>query len=1066
MSDLLNKDLRSQKGLVTWFVRNPVAANLLMMLLVVGGFLAASNLQRKVFPTVAPNVISVSVPYPGATPAEVEEGITRRVEEAVLGIDGVKRVRSSARENIGSVTVELTEFTDQQAAKDDVQSAVDQILNFPPDNADRPIVRIPPTIEDVVTLIVSGDVTSRELRRAAEDLERELLSLPSISLVNLTGARNYEISIEISEDTLRDFGLSFAELSAAIRANSLDLAGGSIITESGEILLRTNQKRQTGDDFKSIVVRTDPDGSQILLGDIATVNDGFSREKLRNLFNGKPAVFVEVKKANAEDVIDIKLDVSSFLQSYNLPNGIEIHEFRDQTLILQERVNLLLRNAIFGFTLVFIFLVLMLDIKLAIWVSVGIGTAFLGAFLFFDFLNVTITMVSLFALIIVLGLVVDDAIVIGENIDTERRAGLTGPDAAVAGVQGVLAPVTVGVLTSIVAFAPILFITGGMADVSRDIPVVVIAVLIVSMIEAFLILPSHLSHGGIWGTGPLRWLQSRISQKMRDISTGFIEPSVRFAATWRYATVGLATGFCIICIGLLSSGQVKFVFFPSIEGNDISATLTMPEGTPYARTEEMVLRMAEAARKVAEDARNETGETFFLSSAITIGGSKSVDSGIEGDAAFSPAENIGQLQFELVPFGARTTTAAEIERKWRDKLGTVEGVERLNFASSLGTFGNDIEFELAHIDDGVLIAAVEALKQRFEPIEGINEIEDSFDLGKRQLIFDLKPAGRAAGLSSSDLAMQIRQAFFGEEVQRIQRGRDEIRVYVRYPESARQTLKSLDSFQVRLPDGTGIPLSTVATIDESRAYSAINRIDGRRVVTVTADIDETISTPGIANELILTKILPDLEREFDGLSWQRAGASRETSESLSQLRGNFIIALMVIFILIATQLRSYIQPLAILVSIPIAFAGAVLGHYVLGYALSFVSVFGVVALGGVAVNASVVLVDQYNINRRSGASPIDAASAASARRFRPVLLTTLTTALGLGPLLTETSPQAQFLIPMAVSLAFGIVISGLLVIYVTPAVAVIIEDIRNLPRLLLRKRRTSQPSIESSPPHE
>lgn len=1040
----------AQKGLIVWFVRNPVAANLLMLLFLVGGILAASNLQRKVFPTVSPNLISVSVPYPGATPAEVEEGITRRVEEAVLGIDGVKRVRSTARENMGSVQIELTDFIDQQVAKDDVQSAVDQIVDFPPKNAERPIVRVPPSIEDVVTLVVLGDVTPKELRLAAEDLERELLSQPSISLVGLAGARTYEISIEVSEETLRDYGLTFADISAAVRANSLDLAGGSIMTESGEILLRTNQKRQTGKDFESIIVRSAADGSQTLLADIAVINDGFSRDKLRNQFNGKPAIFVEVRKANAEDVISIKQEISTFLETYTPPNGIAVIEFRDQTIILRERINLLLRNAIFGFTLVFIFLVLMLDIKLAIWVSAGIGTAFLGAFLFFDYLNVSITMVSLFALIIVLGLVVDDAIVIGENIDTERRGGRSGHEAAIAGVRGVLAPVAVGVMTSIVAFAPILFVTGTMADVGRDIPIVVIIVLFVSMIEAFLILPSHLSHGGIWGTGPIRWIQSRISQKMRDISSGMIEPSVKFAATWRYATAGLAIAFCILCVGLLSSGKVKFIFFPAIEGNDISATVTLPEGTPFDRTEEIVWRMADAARQVAEDAKANDNETLFLSSAVTIGGSKSVDFGPEGGLAFTQAENVGQLQFELVPFGARQTTAAEIERRWREKLGPVEGVERLNFASSLGGFGYDIEFELAHIDDAILIAAVEDLKQRIAPVKGANEIEDSFDLGKRQFVFDLKPAGRAAGLTSADLAVQIRQAFFGEEVQRIQRGRDEIRVYVRYPETARRTLRSLDTFQVRLPSGVGVPLSTVATIEESRAYSSITRIDGRRVVTVTADVDEKLSTPGIANEQIMSNILPEIEAKYPGLSWEQAGASRDQANDISQLGQKFVIALMIIFTLIATQLRSYIQPLAILVSIPIAFAGAVLGHFALGYSLSVVSVFGIVALAGVSVNASVVLVDQYNINRKTGTGAVDAAAAASARRFRPILLTTLTTALGLAPLLTETSPQAQFLIPMAVSLAFGIVISGFMVIYVTPAVTVIIEDIRSLPKRLRR----------------
>ncbi|MEM9937680.1 MAG: efflux RND transporter permease subunit [Pseudomonadota bacterium] len=1032
-------------GLIGWFVNNPVAGNLLMVVLLIGGLLAAGNLRTEVFPTIKPGIVTVSVPYPGATPAEVEEGITRRVEEAVLGIDGVKRVSSTAAENIGTVTIELADFADEVIVKDDVQSAVERLADFPPENAERETVSAPKPTSGVVTLVVVGNVTPLELRQAAENIERELITQTGISLVSLAGDRDYEISIEISEDTLQKYGLSIDDVSRAVRAGSLDLAGGSIQTQSGEYLLRTNQRRLTGDGFESIVVRNLPDGSQILLSDIATVRDAFSREKLSNTFNGRPAIFVEVSRAEAEDIITVKAAVDAFMETYTPPAGVEVFEFRDQTQILQERINLLLRNALFGFALVFLFLVLMLDLKLAVWVSVGIATAFMGGFMLFGSAGVTITMVSLFGLIIVLGLVVDDAIVIGENIDAELNSGKSGKQAAIDGVNGVFAPVLVGVMTTIAAFSPLLFVGGSFGDITRAIPLVVICVLIVSLIEAFFILPSHLSHGRAWSRGPLATVQGRIAKGINWVGEHIIRSGVIFVARWRYATVGAAIAFFIVCMSLVSGGAVKFIFFPNIEGNDISATLVMPEGTPFARTEAGVDQLVDAIFEVAETVKDERGEDLLLSVAVTIGGNTAQGGGPVGNTGFSAAENVAQVQVELIPFGTRRMSASEIERAWRETLGAVEGAERLTFTASIGSFGSDVEFELAHADEAMLISAANRLKADITNLPGANQVEDSFDLGKRQLLFELTDAGRAAGLTPSDVARQVRQTFFGEEVQRVQRGREEVRVFVRYPNEARQSLQTLDEMRIRLPDGESVPLYTVAETSESRAYSSIDRIDGRRIVTVTADIDEAISTPSIANEQLLNRILPQLNDAYPGLKWAQAGSSREQNEDLASLGEAFLVVMIVIFALVATQLRSYLQPIAILVAIPLGVAGAVLGHYVLGYALSFVSVFGIVALAGVAVNASVVLVDLYNRYRLEGRDMVTAAADASARRFRPILLTTLTTALGLGPLLLETSPQAQFLIPMAVSLAFGIVISGIMVLFVTPVVALIIEDIRSLP---------------------
>ncbi len=1030
------------RGLISWFIRNPVAANLLMLVLLVGGALSAVNLQRQVFPTISPGTVVVTVPFSGATPAEVEEGVTRRVEEAVLGIDGVKRVNSTASENVGRVVVETSNFADLQLVKDDIESAVDRLSDFPPENAEKPVVVAPKPTGGVVTLAVVGEVGAMALRRAAEEIERDLLTQRGVSLVSLEGDRDLEISIEVSEATLRRYGLTFGEVANAVRQSSLDLAGGSIATDSGEILLRTNQKRQTGEAFESVVIRTLPDGSVITLADIANINDGFIRKQLTNVYNGRPAVFVKVARAEAEDVLQVKAAVDQFLSGYSPPTGVELIELRDETQLLRERVNLLLRNGAFGFALVFLFLVLMLDLRLAVWVSAGIATAFMGGIMLFGVLGVTITMISLFGLIIVLGLVVDDAIVIGENIDAEQKSGAAGDVAARRGAQRMLAPVVVGVLTTVAAFAPLLVTGGTFGDITRAIPLVVISVLLVSVLEAFCILPSHLSHGAPWSRGPIKRIQARIGAGVEWVRDRLVRPGVTLAAKWRYATVGVAVAFFILCIGLLQNGHVRFIFFPAVEGNSLSASLTMPDGTPFERTDAAIQRMTDAAYEVAEEMKQESGETLFVSVTSTSGGNASSNSGPGGQSSFSGEENIGQVRIELTPFGLRTTPAAEIERRWRSRVGSIEGAERVGYASSFVQFGSDVEFELAHQDEAMLVAAVEDLKQQLIQIEGVNQIEDSFDLGKRQLVFELTAAGRAAGLREADVAVQVRQGFFGEEVQRIQRGREEIRVYVRYPESTRTNVDALDNFRVQLPGGGSAPLLTVASVEESRAYSSIERIDGRRVVTVSADVDETMSTPNIANETILVSVMPKLEQQYPGLRWVRAGSTREQNEDLASLGSAFIVVLLIIFALIATQLRSYIQPLAILVAIPLGVAGAVLGHFVLGFALSFISIFGIVALAGVAVNASVVLVDLYNQFRADGSTPVQAAADSAARRFRPVLLTTLTTALGLAPLLFETSPQAQFLIPMAVSLGFGIVISGFMVLFVTPAVAVIIDDWR------------------------
>lgn len=1035
-----------QTGLIGWFIKNPVASTLASLILIIGGLVSLSSLRSEVFPTISPNTVTVSVVYPGATPAEVEEGITRRVEEAVLGLDGVEKVQSTASENRGYITVELADFADRQKLKDDIETAVDGLASFPPENAERPKVLAADPIGNVITLVVTGSESAYALRQAAEQIERDLLTQPGVSLVSLSGDRDYEISIDVDEDKLRAYGLSFDAVAQAVRAASVDLSGGEILSQAGNILLRVNEKRQQGEAFKDIVVRSDRRGGIVYLKDVAQVIDGFAPNEVFNRYNGKPAIFVDVKKALAEDVLKVRAAVSQFLSEYTPPQGIEILEFRDQSKILKERMNLLTRNAVFGFALVFSFLVLMLDLKLAFWVCVGIATAFTGGFILFGAMNVTLTMVSMFGLIIVLGLVVDDAVVIGENIETMRERGMDQTSAAIAGVMGVKAPVLVGVLTTIAAFSPLLFTGGNFGDIARAIPIVVISVLLVSLFEAFFILPSHLSHSDHWSLGLMATIQGRVSDWLNKFIKKYIYRGVKLTVAYRYATLGVAIAFFIFSVSLATNGNVRFRFFPFIEGNDITVSVALEKGAPIARTRAVMDRVEQALYKTVNDIERQSGEKVMQSVAVTVGGQASAGGGPGQSASFSAAGHLGQIRLELVPFGPRQMSAREIERRWRQTLGPVYGVDKINFNSVIGNFGSDINFELFHADSEKLSQAIDRLKTEIAKLPGAYEIEDTYDIGKKELIFSLNEAGKAAGLTNRDLARQVRQAFLGEEVQRIQRGREEIKVYVRYPDQVRRSAESLDQFRVRLPDGRGVPLATIASYQEGRAYSSITRIDGRQVISVTAKMQEGEEnlTPNDANAKLLSDVLPAIQKDFPKLRYVQAGAAKDQSDDFASLLRGFMVVLLLIFAILATQLRSYIQPVAIMVSIPLGIAGAILGHFVLGFELSFVSTFGMVALAGVAVNSSVVLVDYYNTLCQEGVDHSEAAARSSVRRFRPVMLTTLTTALGLAPLLFETSPQAQFLIPMGVSLGFGILISSMLVIFVTPAICVMIDDFRSL----------------------
>ena len=1031
-----------RRGVVAAFSYNSVAGNLVMAVLLIGGLISALGLTAQIFPTLDPGIISITVPYPGATPSEVEEGITRRVEEATLGIDGVERVSSTASENMGVVRVELKDRVDEIKVRNDIETAVDRIADFPPLDAEEVDIVVAETISDVITLVVASDRGERALREAAEWLEQELLALPAVSLVELQGTRDYEIAIEVREEALRRHDLSMTQVAAAVRASSLNLSSGEIRTGAGDLLLRTNAKRETGEEFEDIVLRAAPDGGILRLGDVAVIRDGFADVDLINRYEGRDSIFVRVRKSEAEDAIEIADAVKQRVATLEPATGVDIAVWADQTEVLGDRLSLLLRNGTLGFALVFLFLVLMLDLRLAFWVAMGVPISFMGAFLLLPYLGVNINMVSLFALIIVIGIVVDDAVVVGENIITEREAGEhVGPEASIAGVRGVFSPVFVGVLTTMAAFAPLLLLTGTFGQILGQVPIVVIAVLAMSLVEAFLILPSHLSHAGGWSRWPLDTLQNAIGRAVMRFRDEVVTAGVRRAVRHRYLT--LLGGLLLIgaAFSLVATGAVRFIFFPALEAEEMSASLEFPVGTPFETTRAAATRIAAAVRAVDED----VGGTSIKTVNVTVGGRIATSGGGPngpGDSAFGSHIATVEVQLEREP--ARTLSARELGRLWRDKVGAVAGVERLSFVTEFFG-GGDIEYELSHRDDDVLLAAVERLKAGMAGIPGTAEIQDTVSLGKRQFDIELTTAGEAAGLSPAIVARQLRQHFFGEEVHRIQRGREELKVMVRYPREQRSSTRDFFNVRIRLADGTEAPLSTVARVSESRSFSQINRVDGRRVVTVSGDVDTALATPNEVIGRIETELFPPLRADYPGLRIVQAGLGREQAQDIASLGRLALVALLVIYALLASVLHSYAQPFVVLAAIPFGAAGAFVGHFLLGYDLSFISIFGVVALSGVVINDSLVLVDRYNHHRRTmDVSPLEAVVAASRRRFRAIFLTTATTGLGLAPMLFETSTQAQFLVPMAVSLATGIVFASFIILFLVPALLMIREDFRRI----------------------
>jgi len=1016
-------------------VEHPVPANLLMILFLVGGLCFGINMKQELFPSFDLDRVVVTVPYPGAGPAEVEQGIVLAVEEAVQGLDDVDEITSSARESVGVVEIDMLAGGNLQKLAQDVKSAVDRILTFPIE-AEEPRVSTITHHRRVISLVLYGDQDERVLREMIEKIRDRLLQNPLVTQVELFGVRPLEISIEVPQDILRTYKLTLGEIARRLRKASVELPGGRIKTDSGELLVRMMERRDYGREFAAIPVITNNNGTEVLLEDISTVIDGFMDVDKHATYNGKRAVMIDVFRVGDQtpvEVAEVVHKLTAELQA-TLPPGLEVATLNDFSRIYRQRLELLQKNGCMGLILVLILLGIFLDPRLAFWVTMGIPISFLGSLIFLPGLGMSINMVSLFAFIIALGIVVDDAIVVGESIYKFHEKGLPFIRAAVQGTREVALPVIFSIMTNIIAFLPICFVPGNIGKFFRVIPIVVITIFVISLTESLFILPAHIGHQRKNRHGRIINFilnrQRRFSNRLARLIENRYGPFLEGALKYRYMT--LATGIMILAITLsyVMSGRMGMTMFPKVEAEYAVATAVLPYGSSVKKTEAVQQKLINAAKKV-----------------IKANGDGRLAEGIYAEIGYAPGKVSGghltRVKMFLNPPGQRTISTNEVTQLWRKETGAIPGLESLVFQSDAGGPGSgpSITIELSHRDLKVLEAAGADLAEALSYFPDVTDIDDGFEPGKEQFDFKIRPEGRSLGLTAREVANQVRDSFYGAEVLRQQRGRNEIKVMVRLPENERSYHYNLEKLMLKTPGGVEVPLKTAVEITRGRAYTVIDRRSGRRVITVTCNVTPQ-SQAGRILASLKEDFLPALVNRYQGLNYGFEGRQADMAKSMTTLWMGLGAAMMVMYALLAVLFNSYIQPSIIMMSIPSGIVGAVIGHIIMGYSLSVMSMFGIVALSGVVVNDSLILIDFANRRRNQGITPHKAIHAAGIYRFRPIVLTTLSTFFGLSPMIFETSRQARFLIPMAISLGFGILFATFITLVLVPSLYLVVEDFR------------------------
>ncbi len=1032
-------------GPVAWMVHNRVTPNILMFVFLVGGLFMATRIKQEVFPEFELDVVTVRVPYPGSSPEEVEQGIVLAIEEAVRGIEGVKEILGTAAEGSGAVRVELQEGANGQKAYQEIQQQVDRIITFP-EEAEKPRVTLVARRREVLNVQIYGEADEWSLRELAEHVRDRLLQDPRITQVELEGARPFEVHIEVSAENLRAYGLTLEEIARKIDATSVEVPGGGLKTEGGEVLLRFNERRNWAREFAEIPIVTTPEGVVLYLEDIARVIDGFEDSDQVASYNGRRAIGVAIYRVGEQTPIGISDAVHEAMEEIaaDLPPGVDYAINRDRSKIYRQRLELLLKNAFLGLLLVLVVLGLFLEFKLAFWVTMGIPISFLGGILFLPGMDVTINMISMFAFILALGIVVDDAIVAGENIYEYRQKGMNPVEAAIRGARDVMLPISFSIITNIIAFMPLLFVPGTMGKIWGVIPLVVMVVFVISWVEALFILPVHLAHPGAHRNPVSAFLhrqQQRFSRFFQKLVTRYYGPFLDFCIRNRYLTVCTGIAILLIVFGYVLSGRMGLILMPKVESDRAVVTARLPYGSAFSKVAGVRDRLVAEADAVA----GENGGTGL----------------VEGIYAEIEENNI-EVTVYLTDPDVRPISTAAFTHLWREKVGALPGLQSLRFESDRGGPGRgpSITMELSHRDIEVLDRASTDLANTLIEFADVKDIDDGYDPGKQQLDFQLKPEGRGLGLTSQAVARQMRAAFYGAEALRQQRGRNEVKVKVRLPEDRRLSEYEIEQMLIRTPSGRDVPLMQIAEVTRARAYTSITRRDGRRTVNVTANVEPIDRTQQVLDTL-KAEYLPRLVADYPGLSYRFEGRQADLKDALNSLVYGLALAMIIIFVLLAVPFRSYVQPAIVMMAIPFGIVGAVLGHLIMGYSMSIISLQGIVALSGVVVNGSLIMIDYANRRRREGHSAFEAIHMAGLRRFRPILLTTLTTFGGLTPMIFETSRQARFMIPMAISLGYGILFATVITLLLVPCLYLVIEDLVNVFKSAFSTSETPAPAVSA-----
>ena len=1037
------------RNILASLVNNTVLANILLVTVVVAGVAAAFLMVREEMPNVSFDSITISVAFPGGDPEEVEEGISRKIEETIKGMEGIKTYTTVSRENLSFTFMEIIEGYDGREVLDRVRTKIDGISTFPPDS-EKPVITLPLHSEPVMALYINGDMSEKALKEWSYKVKDQLLELPEVSQISLFGIRDYEINVEISEQKLREYGISFAQVSDAIRGSNLNRSGGLIKGETDEIRIRTMGRKYTGEELSSVVVLASQEGEVITLDKLATIKDAFSDDSVQATVNKNPAIILSIFKTSAEDTIKIADAVNTFVNEAKtaVPPGASMGILFDNSDSIRQQVNVLVKNGIMGLILVFVLLWLFLNARLSLWTGVGILMSVLGGVAVIYGIGGTINMISIFGFIMILGIVADDAIVVGESIVWHRTQGKGAVSAAIDGFTEVGMPVVAGVMTTVLAFLPLLFIDGIMGKFIRILPIVVIVCLLISLLESYVLLPAHLSHL----PDPRRERKNRhpvldllnsipvfVSDALERFTQNVYSPLLEKLIVWRYAFLCFIISLFLVSLGLIQGGFLKFEMLPERDGFYLTSIVEFPEGTSLKVTEKAVQKIEAAMIRVADRSKTLSGDPLVENILSISGQAPEAEPGGFGTIG----SNIGGVQVMLLSSQKRGIHTKELVRLWQEEVGTIYGIKSLSFTGTImGHPGKPIEIGIDGYDLKQISTAAGGLKKRLEKFQGVFDVESDFTAGKNEIQFTLKPEASGLGITVKDLADQLYGGYYGEEVLRVQRGRDDVKIRVRYTEEEREQLTSLDSFRVRTSLGYEVPLSVAAEAKTAPGSSTITRTDGLRRVTVSADVDTAVIHANEIIEELTSGYFQDMKSQYPGVKFVLKGDAGETETSFDTMFIGFVLAVLAIYMLIATLFRSYLQPLLILVTIPFGMIGSIWGHFILGWDLTMISMFGMVGLTGIVVNDAIVLIERINANIKEGISFMDAVRLGGVRRFRAVFLTSITTVGGLAPLIFETDSYATILIPMAITIVFGIIFTTVLTLVFIPCLIVILNDLR------------------------